>query len=86
MERNKVCKCDQCGQTFEAVRYNAQYCSAKCRKRRQRELERIDEYKAKAFYALERLAKYSNRTGHDKALAAVLSIMKRAQNCADYGF
>jgi len=43
-EYNHICMCDQCGATFFASRYDARFCTPKCRaKYRRVELKRSQE-------------------------------------------
>lgn len=84
MEQNKACSCKECHKTFYAVRYNAEFCSTTCRKRRQRRLERIDDLMNAAFHAIEELSKYHDGAGHFKAFQAMERIAKRSASVRDY--
>ena len=84
VERNRTCVCSQCGETFLAVHWNADLCSARCRKRRQRELERIDQAWRKCCMLLDQLKAHKGHVGEEKARLAVKRIASRAVGLRDY--
>jgi len=84
VERNKACTCQMCGEMFEAVHYNAQYCSAKCRKRQQRRLESIGKSLEAVLAALEDLKKFHDTDGSNLAFEAICKIQRRTNGILDY--
>jgi hypothetical protein len=84
VEFNRTKCCIQCGDMFNSSRYNADFCSARCRKRRQRELERIDAHLAAALFILDDLKAHKGHVGEEKAFQAVQKIAARAVGLRDY--
>ncbi len=83
MERNKSCICHWCRQPFEAVRYNAEFCSARCRKAHNRHLQAVAVHLAVAMTALDTLATYRAHEGNQSAFDAMLRIRTRVNSILD---
>jgi hypothetical protein len=84
MERNKYCVCKQCGSSFEAVRYNAETCSPKCRKAHSRWLGEVKKYEALALQVLNQLAVFKGTEADELAYDALKRIYKSAGARLDY--
>ena len=80
MWANKPQTCEQCGAHFESVRYNAVYCSARCRMAHKRAIARIQVLKMKALDAIEELVKYADKDGQGDAFRAACEVMQRAKS------
>lgn len=84
MERNRLQTCEVCGKPFDSVRYNASICSAKCRMRKKRHLDKIEELLNTAMAAIDVLKTYHKKDGHDLAFNAVNRIATRSASVRDY--
>lgn len=84
MERNRAQTCIVCGEHFESVHYNAQICSDRCRKRKQRNIQRIETLLNSCIVAIDELRDYSGKDGGKKAFEALQRVATRAQNAAGY--
>lgn len=83
VEHNRTTSCTECGESFDAAHYDAEFCSPRCRKRRQRKLEKIDALLQQSIAAIDALATYHRRVGHDKAFDVVSRIVTRVTSVRD---
>lgn len=82
-EHNRSNTCVECHMLFDCARYDAEFCSTRCRMRRQRKMERIETLLHQSIQAIEALATYHRHAGHDRAFEVVSRIATRAASVRD---
>ncbi len=80
MWANKIHSCYHCHKTFESVRYDAQFCSSRCRVAHKRYLDHVAEIEKEIGALLLELEGYKSGDGIIRAQTAAARVYQLARN------